>query len=165
MFSKKIIKKFLISFVFVRKFILFLPWRPSVNACKVEAMGLEPMTSRVWGERSSRLSYASMCLILAQFQKESIENWKNCEKFPVRQRHMAARRHTPLRFGTDSYRKSRWTFKRPHPCWVWGNPRSSEVSRSRSFTSRFVISGYFWRRRAMAPETMGVDIDVPLFIW
>ena len=42
----------------------------------MEAMGLEPMTSRVWGERSSRLSYASIAIIIALSGKNARSFWK-----------------------------------------------------------------------------------------
>ena len=45
----------------------------------MEAMGLEPMTSRVWGERSSRLSYASIGIIIAHFQKKEREKYLKYE--------------------------------------------------------------------------------------
>ena len=38
---------------------------------KMEARGLEPLTFRVWGERSSRLSYASMSSIVPRFPKKA----------------------------------------------------------------------------------------------
>ena len=40
---------------------------------KVEAMGLEPMTSRVWGERSSRLSYASRYSLRNEIKNSTFE--------------------------------------------------------------------------------------------
>ena len=39
----------------------------------MEAMGLEPMTFRVWGERSSQLSYASMWIIISLLRKNARE--------------------------------------------------------------------------------------------
>ena len=62
------------------------------------------------------------------------------------------------------YLKSRSTSRSPQPCWFFGRPMSRHVSISLSFTSRLVMSGYFSRRRAMAPETMGVLMEVPLFM-
>ena len=51
---------------------------------RMEAMGLEPMTSRVWGERSSQLSYASMCIIITLCGGKSILvfPWVSAELFP-----------------------------------------------------------------------------------
>lgn len=54
------------------------------------------------------------------------------------------------------------TFRRPHPDSVPGI--FMQDSLSLSFTSTFVISGYFDKRQARAPDTTGVAIDVPLFI-
>ena len=54
------------------------------------------------------------------------------------------------------------TFSRPQPDSVPGI--FMQDSLSLSFTSTFVISGYFDRRQARAPDTTGVAIEVPLFI-
>ena len=54
------------------------------------------------------------------------------------------------------------TFKSPHPDAVPG--LFTHDSRSLNLTSTFVISGYFDSRHAIAPETTGVAIDVPVFI-
>ena len=45
----------------------------------MEATGLEPVTSRVWGERSSRLSYGSKYLIILQPPGKSVNRraWFN----------------------------------------------------------------------------------------
>ena len=45
----------------------------------MEATGLEPVTSRVWGERSSRLSYGSKYLIILQPRGKSVNRraWFN----------------------------------------------------------------------------------------
>ena len=48
---------------------------------RMEAMGLEPMTSRVWGERSSRLSYASISVIIALCQQNARYENKGKSKF------------------------------------------------------------------------------------
>ena len=58
---------------------------------------------------------------------------------------------------------SRATSSLPHPCWLWGSPKSTALSRMRSFTSLLLISGFFSSRRAIAPDTRGVDILVPDF--
>ena len=56
---------------------------------RMEARGLEPLTFRVWGERSSRLSYASMSFIIAPVPKKAsgksdgIENYVLC-RFEMR---------------------------------------------------------------------------------
>ena len=42
----------------------------------MEAMGLEPMTSRVWGERSSQLSYASIQDIIALWNRNANDKQK-----------------------------------------------------------------------------------------
>ena len=47
---------------------------------KMEARGLEPLTFRVWGERSSRLSYASMNSILARRWEKARDKWKMCTR-------------------------------------------------------------------------------------
>ena len=56
------------------------------------------------------------------------------------------------------------TSNSPHPCWFLGNPISTELSRSLSFTSLFDMSGKRSNKRATAPETIGVLMEVPLLI-
>lgn len=52
----------------------------------MEARGLEPLTSRVWGERSSQLSYASIPIIIVPFSQKSTTIFITfCEIFTFKQ--------------------------------------------------------------------------------
>lgn len=63
-------------------------------------------------------------------------------KMPACTRHLA-----PPRF----YSNSRPISSAPQPCWLRGSPRSTARSLKRSFTSRFVMSGFCSSRSAAAP--------------
>ena len=52
----------------------------------------------------------------------------------------------------------------PHPCWFLGSPISSQLSRSIILISTLDSSGSFSSASAIAPDTSGVDMDVPLFM-
>ena len=54
------------------------------------------------------------------------------------------------------------TFSIPHPDSVPGI--FTHDSLSFNFTSTLLMSGYFDSRQAIAPETTGVAMDVPVFI-
>ena len=54
-------------------------------------------------------------------------------------------------------------FSMPAPCWFQGNPKLSEEERRRFFTSLLVKWGSEPRSSAAAPDTMGADMEVPLF--
>jgi hypothetical protein len=46
---------------------------------------------------------------------------------------------------------------------VWGRARSVLEFFSRIFVSLGLMEGYLLKSRAMAPLTIGVDMEVPLF--
>lgn len=52
----------------------------------------------------------------------------------------------------------------PHPCWFLGSPISSQLSLNIIFISTLESSGSFSSASAIAPDTSGVDMDVPLFM-
>lgn len=52
----------------------------------------------------------------------------------------------------------------PQPWLLWGRWRSVQLFLSRTFTSFGVSEGYFDRSRAMLPLTIGVAMEVPLFL-
>lgn len=52
----------------------------------------------------------------------------------------------------------------PHPCWFLGSPISSQLSRSIILISTLESRESFSSASAIAPDTSGVDMDVPLFM-
>ena len=71
--------------------------------CSVERMGFEPMTSRVWGERSSRLSYRSVtntnvfhCIVIRKEKRESSDSLFPCGRWDLNPHAVASTRSLVL---------------------------------------------------------------------
>lgn len=90
---------------------------------------------------------------------ECILRWFRQQYFSVSSHRQLASESLQSAAGQAVNCRSLSTCSIPHP---WVSSEGTQLSRSFSFTSTFVISGYFDSRQAMAPDTTGVAMEVPL---